>query len=178
MLMYHVTIAAPIVEINGKSYIFPSNMVILLELRGISITLNYVICNQATAAEAAELCLKRGMALVSLESKEEIERITEYMEIKRDKSSGKDKMKIKYFLLFTDHASFLTSLSKVGDKDFKWLGKYAANFVDWAPGQPTSSLKCGALDSSGISMVSCDSASNFICEKERCAQIFLKINSN
>jgi hypothetical protein len=119
---------------------------------------------QATSSKAAELCAKRDMKLVSLESKEETERIAEYTKTKRETERWKHLFSLTYFI---DVSTFLTSLTKVDDKNFKWLGEIAADFVQWAPGQPSASYKCGACGSLGVSLVDCDSASNFVCEKER-----------
>jgi hypothetical protein len=74
--------------------------------------------------------------------------------------------------IYAELANILTSLRKVGNSDFRWNGNTVADFVLWAPGQPSSSYSCGALRSNGISLVDCDSAFSFVCEKEGLLFVF------
>jgi len=59
----------------------------------------------------------------------------------------------------------LTSLAKTEANDFSWLGEVVADFVKWAPGQPSEG-KCGGLGDKGMTTLPCDSPSNFACEEK------------
>jgi hypothetical protein len=58
----------------------------------------------------------------------------------------------------------MTSMQSLGES-FSWDGSTEAKSVKWAPGQPASG-ECASLTKVGMTIVSCDSANNFMCESK------------
>jgi hypothetical protein len=81
-----------------------------------------------------------------------------YLNISHDK---------REFVGLSSH-SMLTSLKKTGMDSFDWFGGFAAQSLQWGaePSAVATGKDCAGLSAIGLSPVSCDEISHFVCEKK------------
>jgi hypothetical protein len=74
----------------------------------------------------------------------------------------------KHLFVGLSSHSMLTSLKKTGMDSFDWFGGFAAQSLQWAaePSAVSSGKDCAGLSAIGLSPVSCDEISHFVCEKK------------
>jgi hypothetical protein len=106
LIKSHDNILAPVVVLNGRSYIFPSDKVSSKTFCHLHVSLFHL--RQATASEAAELCAKREMNLISLETKEETNRIAEHVKTQREYIKM---MKMQRFILLKNRTDQLVDVT-------------------------------------------------------------------
>ncbi|CAB3366151.1 Hypothetical predicted protein [Cloeon dipterum] len=102
---------------------------------------------KANQAGASKLCGTKGMNLMSLDSLAETDLIQDYLN-----SVG------------MTASSVLTSLKRVSGGD--WLSSFSSASLPWLPEPPggTKGKDCAGLSVLGLSPISCDELSNFVCE--------------
>ncbi|XP_065331739.1 C-type mannose receptor 2-like [Cloeon dipterum] len=102
---------------------------------------------KADQAGASKLCGTKGMSLMSLDSLAETDLIQDYLN-----SVG------------MTASSVLTSLKRVSGGD--WLSSFSSASLPWLPEPPggTKGKDCAGLSVLGLSPISCDDLSNFVCE--------------
>jgi hypothetical protein len=61
----------------------------------------------------------------------------------------------------------LTSLTNKGNGSFGWFGGIKADFLTWAPNQPSeSSGACAGISGIGLQIENCDGLHHFLCEEK------------
>jgi hypothetical protein len=106
---------------------------------------------KADYENAQKICGTRDMGLASLESLAETDLVKDYLG-----SLG-----------LSSH-NVLTSLKKTGIDTYNWFGGVTAQTLEWAsdPSAVTEGKDCAGLSTLGLSPISCDTLSTFVCESK------------
>jgi len=118
-------------------------------------------------AEAATICAKNGMELLSLETPDETESIKDLLGDLGTKREHRRNLHLINLLKIVGLPStkMLTSLKRQGKSNSRvWSNGMAATDVKWAKGSGATGGDCAALGSSGMEEVACSLKANFICE--------------
>ncbi|CAB3387139.1 Hypothetical predicted protein [Cloeon dipterum] len=100
---------------------------------------------RASVPEAKSMCKDQGLELMSLDSLTQLDSVQDFL--------GD---------IGLSSSTLLTSMSKVTDGGSDWLGDLASAFLP--PKDPATDGDCLGLNTLGITGVSCDMVSNFVCQ--------------
>ncbi|XP_059476547.1 uncharacterized protein LOC132197335 isoform X2 [Neocloeon triangulifer] len=100
---------------------------------------------KATAKQAESICAGQGLSLMSLDSLAQMDSVKDFL--------GD---------IGLSSTTVLTSMKKVTDGNSNWLGDLASALVP--PKDPAQAGDCMGLNSLGLTGVTCDMVSNFVCE--------------
>ncbi|XP_059478308.1 uncharacterized protein LOC132198339 [Neocloeon triangulifer] len=100
---------------------------------------------KATVPEAKSVCANQGLELMSLDSMAQMDSVKDFL--------GD---------IGLSTSTVLTSLKKVTDGGSNWLGDLASAFMPQK--DPAKDGDCMGLNSLGITGISCDTVSNFVCQ--------------
>ncbi|XP_059476487.1 uncharacterized protein LOC132197297 [Neocloeon triangulifer] len=100
---------------------------------------------KATVPEAKSLCAKQGLELMSLDSMVQMDSVQDFL--------GD---------MGLSTSTVLTSMSKVTGGGTDWLGDLASAFLPQK--DPAKDGDCMGLNSLGLTGISCDTVSNFVCQ--------------